>query len=61
MEEVANDLINNIDYGTEVNLQEMSHFFVNPPSNNESNMFSSYNGIHPAQEYSSGKVSKNLI
>ena len=37
--EVANDLSINIDDGTEVSLPEMSQFFLNPPINNESNMF----------------------
>ena len=60
--EVANDLSNNIDDESEVNLQEMSQFFLNPLSNNESNMFNyNNNGFHTTQEYSSGKFSKKLI
>ena len=60
--EVANDLSINIDDGTEVSLPEMSQFFLNPPINNESNMFTSNNdGIYPAQQYSSGRLSKKLI
>ena len=60
--EVANDLSNNVDDETEVNLPEMSQFFHNPLINNESNMITSNNyGIYPPQEYSSGKFRKKLI
>ena len=59
--EVANALSNNIDDESEVDLLEMSQFFVNPLSNEESGMFTSYNGIHLPQEYSSGMFSKKLI
>ena len=60
--EVANNLSNNIHDESEVNLQEMSQLFLNPLSNNESNMFTyNNNGFHTTQEYSSGKFSKKLI
>ena len=60
--EVANDLSNNIHDESEVGLPEMSQFYLNPLTNNESNIFTFNNdGICQAQEYSCGKFSGKLF